>query len=69
MGGDVVAPAMANVPIGVGGVRVAPGDFVYVDSAGGVVIPAGSLEAVFDMARAVKEEDRSYVNKIRRGAG
>ena len=68
-GGDVVAPAMANVPIDVGGVRVTPGDFVYAETAGGVVIPAGSLEAVFEMARTVKQEDRSFVIGIRNGAG
>ena len=68
-GSDIVVPALANVPVEVGGARVMPGDFVYVDSAGGVVIPAASLDAVFDMARAVKEEDRGYVMGLRNGAG
>jgi regulator of RNase E activity RraA len=68
-GGDVVVPALANVPIEVGGVRVCPGDFVYVDSAGGVVIPAASVEAVLDAAQAVADEDLSYIVGIRNGAG
>lgn len=64
-GGDVVMPAMANVPVEVAGVTIAPGDFVYVDTAGGVVIPADSVASIFESAEQVKVEDTAYAAEIR----
>lgn len=68
-GGDSVMPFEANVAVEVGGVCVVPGDYVYVDSSGGVVIPAGSLGKVLDEARRVEAEDKQSLDQIRRAEG
>lgn len=64
-GGDVVMPYAANVTVEVGGVCVTPGDYVYVDSSGGVVIPSKSLRQVLDMAHQVASEDDEYLAQMR----
>lgn len=66
-GGDSVMPYVANVAVEVAGVTVAPGDFVYVDRAGGVVVPAASLGAVLDEAETVVADDARTVARIRGG--
>jgi regulator of RNase E activity RraA len=58
-------PYAANVAVEVGGVCVMPGDYVYVDCSGGVVIPAQSLRRVLDMARQVVAEDDEYLTQLR----
>ncbi|WP_189932291.1 RraA family protein [Streptomyces sulfonofaciens] len=64
-GGDTVTPAAANVPVEVGGVCVVPGDYVYADSAGAVVIPAHSLSDVVAEAHRMAAEDQDYLTRIR----
>ena len=64
-GGDAVAPCAANVPVEFGGVSVHPGDYIYMDAAGGVVIPANRLQDVLDEARAVDDEDSATLAVIR----
>lgn len=59
-GGDTVMPYAANVAVEVAGVTVAPGDYVYVDAAGGVVIPAGSLPAVLAEAEQIVADDQQW---------
>lgn len=66
-GGDVITPAAAGVPIEVGGVRIVPGDYLYADRAGAVVIPAESVDDVIREARAIQEEDTSAVLRIKAG--
>lgn len=66
-GGDSVMPHAANVAVEVAGVTVVPGDYVYVDAAGGVVIPAGSLEAVLGEAESVVADDARDRAAIRSG--
>lgn len=56
-GGDTVMPFAANVAVEVGGVCLVPGDYVYADSSGAVVIPAGSLRRVLDEAHRIEAED------------
>ena len=56
-GGDSVMPYAANVTVEVAGVTVVPGDYVYVDAAGGVVIPAASLGPVLDEAERIVADD------------
>ena len=63
-GGDAVMPYAANVAVEVGGVCVVPGDYVYVDSSGGVVIPAKSSRRVLDMAHQVAAEDDEYLTQL-----
>ncbi|WP_026116497.1 RraA family protein [Nocardiopsis valliformis] len=64
-GGDTVAPYAADVPVQVGGVTVTPGDFVYADRSGAVVIPAVSLDRVLAEARQIRETDLGFLASIR----
>ena len=63
--GDDVTPLAANVPIEVGGVAVLPGDWVYADGAGAVIVPAGDVEAVLADARVIEEQDAAAVTAAR----
>jgi regulator of RNase E activity RraA len=65
-GGETVMPYAANIALEVGGVLTAPGDYVYADSAGAVVIPPGSLDRVLDEASKIDAEDRESLEQIRR---
>ena len=56
-GGDTVMPFAADVPVEIGGVCVVPGDYVYADASGAVVIPQASLQRVIDEALKVEAED------------
>jgi regulator of RNase E activity RraA len=65
-GGDVVTPLMANVPVVLGGVAIMPGDVVFADGAGAVVIPAGEVGQVVEEAHRVNTEDAESLRLIRR---
>ena len=43
-GGDLVTPHQANVPVVLRGVGVMPGQYVFADDSGAVLIPAGDVE-------------------------
>jgi regulator of RNase E activity RraA len=45
-------------------VGIHPGDFVYADSAGAVVVPPAQLESVVEEALKVNEEDRNAIHTI-----
>jgi regulator of RNase E activity RraA len=63
-GGETVMPFAANVAIEVGGVTVIPGDYVYADASGAVVIPRASLERVLEEALRVEAEDARSLREI-----
>lgn len=65
-GGGAVTPFQANVPVVLNGVGVRPGDYVYADDSGGVVLPAGQVDEVLKGALAVTEEDAEYLEMVRR---
>ena len=65
-GGETIMPFAANVPVEVGGVCVVPGDYLYADSAGAVVIPKASLQPVIDEAQNVEAEDARAAAEIAR---
>ena len=52
-----MTPFLANVPVVISRVGVTPGDYVFADSSGAVVIPGGQVEQVVAGARAVEDED------------
>jgi 4-hydroxy-4-methyl-2-oxoglutarate aldolase len=56
-GGGEVTPFEANVPVVISRVGVKPGDYVFADSSGAVVIPGGQIDDVIAGARAVEGED------------
>jgi regulator of RNase E activity RraA len=64
-GGDTVIPYAANVAVEIGTVCVIPGDYVFIDRSGGVVIPAKSLRRVLDVAHQVAKEDEESLHEIR----
>jgi 4-hydroxy-4-methyl-2-oxoglutarate aldolase len=64
-GGDEVTPFQANVPVVLSGVGVIPGQYVFADSAGAVVIPDGQIEDVLAGARAIAKEDARYLEQIK----
>jgi len=49
-----------------GGITIAPGDWVHVDSAGMVVVPAIDRDDVLEAAVAIEEADAAAVAEIRR---
>ena len=63
-GGDTVMPFAANVPLEIDGVCVVPGDYVYADATGAVVIPRASLQRVIDEALSVEAEDARSLEEI-----
>lgn len=63
-GGDVVTPFQANVPVVVDGVGIQPGNFVFADSSGAVIIPASELQNVLHGALEVIAEDEGYLEEI-----
>jgi regulator of RNase E activity RraA len=63
-GGAEVTPFQANVPVVLKGVGIIPGQYVFADSSGGVVIPVGQLDEVIEAARAVQAEDAEYRREI-----
>lgn len=64
-GGDTVMPFAANTAVEIGGVCVMPGDYVYADFAGAVVIPAGSVRHVLEEAVRIEGEDDRTAELIR----
>jgi len=64
-GGDTVMPFAAGVPVVVGGVSVMPGDWIYADSSGAVVIPPGDLREVLEEASRIEERDAAEVARMR----
>jgi regulator of RNase E activity RraA len=63
-GGDTVMPFAANVAVEIGGVSVVPGDYVYADASGAVVIPRASLHRVIDEALSIEAEDARSLEGI-----
>jgi 4-hydroxy-4-methyl-2-oxoglutarate aldolase len=66
-GGDRVTPFQANVPVVLDGVGVMPGNYVFADSSGALVIPDGEIDDVLEEARRIKEGDAASRDRIARG--
>lgn len=64
-GGGVVTPFKANVPVVVAGVGVMPGNYIFADSAGAVVIPESQIREVLEGAVAVTDEDAAAIESIK----
>lgn len=64
-GGDVLTPFQANVPVVLEGVGVLPGNYIYADSGGAVVIPADDLRTVLEEAGHIGRQDAAYMDEIR----
>jgi regulator of RNase E activity RraA len=65
-GGDRVTPFQANVPVVLQGVGVVPGQYVFADSSGAVLIPDGQIDEVLAEARKVEATDAAVRDQIAR---
>src|SRR5688500_4926075 len=65
-GGEEVTPFQANVPVVLSGVGVMPGQYVFADSSGAVVIPGGQIDEVLAEARKVEAADAAFREQIAR---
>ena len=63
-GGDSVTPYQANVPVVVSQVGIHPGDIVFADDSGAVVIPAPEFDDIVAEAVRVNQEDREALETI-----
>jgi regulator of RNase E activity RraA len=64
-GGEAIMPWAVGVPVVVGGVTVVPGDQIYADASGVVVIPAGDLRKILEEAARIEERDAAEVARMR----
>jgi regulator of RNase E activity RraA len=64
-GGEAIMPWGAGVPVAVDGVTVLPGDWIYADRSGAVVIPAGDLREILEEAARIEERDAAEVARMR----
>ncbi len=62
--GDVM-PIAADEPVALGGTTVVPGDYIYADRAGAVVIPASALDETVRLAHEIEAEDIGFLEAIR----
>ena len=56
-----------NVPVQIGGVAVAPGDGVFADYSGVVVVPRAEIEQVCDTALAMQDNELRVLERLRNG--
>lgn len=63
--GDDVTPLAANVPVEIDGVGVLPGDWIFADGAGAVVIPCNAVAEVLAGAHLIAERDAAAVTATR----
>lgn len=61
----MLVPVESGVPVQVRGVTVIPGDWIYADRAGAVVIPAAVVEEVMTAAVALEEADLRTIDASR----
>lgn len=57
-------PIAANVPVVIGGVTVLPGDLVYADAAGAVIIPSSLVDEAFRLAVTIEHEEATTLKRI-----
>lgn len=60
-----IMPSSVNVPVAVAGVTVVPGDYVYADSSGAIIIPAMQFDEVWAAAIKIEAIDAAQRRPIR----
>ena len=63
-GGNLIMPMTANVPVEVAGVGVMPGDYIYADSTGAVVVPAAEIREVLEEAIESEIRDQASADRM-----
>lgn len=66
-GKDRVEAAAVNVPVTLGGVQVRPGDYVFGDDSGAVVVPADRAAEVVAVAEQISEGEARIVELVKSG--
>lgn len=66
-GSAEIMPIAVGTPVAIGGATVFPGDYVYADGAGAVVMPARDLQRVLDLAVETEQEDAKRLAKAKQG--
>ncbi len=64
-GGDVLMPFKANCPVIVGGVTIIPGDYLYADASGAVILPATPVDQILAEGARIVQNDAQFVEHIR----
>jgi len=67
-GKDRVRLAAVGTPLTIGAVRVAPGDLVCGDADGVLVVPAGRVDEVADLAERIEAVEADIVAAVRAGS-
>lgn len=67
-GGAVVTPFQANIPVVIDGVGIYPGQYIFCDSSGAVVIPDSDIDDVLETAHRVRADDAASRDLIAREA-
>jgi regulator of RNase E activity RraA len=63
-GSRALMPIAVNVPVSLRGTTIVPGDYIYADAAGVVVIPATHLDRALDLAREIDALDQAFLESI-----
>lgn len=63
-GSRALMPIAVNVPVSLRGTTIVPGDYIYADAAGAVVIPAIHLDRALDLAREIDAQDQAFLESI-----
>ena len=63
-GGNQVMPVAANVPVELSGVTVIPGDYVYADGAGAIILPASVAREVMEDAAERERKDLASMDRM-----
>lgn len=63
-GGNLIMPVAANVPVEIDGVGILPGDYIYADSSGAVVVPAGVIREVLEEAAESEVRDAASAERM-----
>lgn len=66
-GGDKEGPGELNVPISCGGVPVMPGDLVFADDDGVVVVARDRVDDVLELAEAKAAQEEQRIRAIKEG--
>ncbi|MEO3385102.1 hypothetical protein [Mesorhizobium sp. CAU 1741] len=66
--GDLM-PVAVNEPVNLAGASVVPGDYVFADGAGAVIVPAVSLLEALQAANDIQAKDKYYLDVILRETG
>ncbi|NWJ46674.1 MAG: RraA family protein [Chloroflexi bacterium] len=56
-----------NIPIYIDGVEINPGDYIVADTTGSIVIPAGRIEQVLEIAEELTARDMQFEDALKQG--